>query len=590
MEKRVLLAVFLSFLVLFVYQSLIGPPPSESPAEAGAVAEAPAAEPATPPPSAAVAASPEAAPPPPSSSTTPTDAAPAELTTATPISPIVADPTEREIVVETDQVIATFSTRGGVLTSWRLKGYAETSGEFKELVPSGAEMQTPPPFTLEADEAPLTAQLANALFRPSASSLDVRAEPRSLVFEYEDTSGLSTRKEYHFDPENQPFVVRFSASVETAAGPANPAVRWGPGLGGSAAPSSGFAYRQGPQAIFFMDGDVSRLDAADLEETPGYDGTFEFVGIDDHYFLSAALPDLSPVGVTYQPVVIGTGDTQITLVDYVLRFPTPSGETRFYMGPKDFDILGAIDDELVRAVHFGFFSWLVVPLHRSLTWVHSYVGNWGWSIIILTIMINAAMFPLRHKSVVSMRKMQELQPETKSIQERYKGLKVTDPDKQKMNQELMGLYRDRGVNPASGCLPMLLTMPVLFAFYSLLSVAIEIRDAPFILWIQDLSQHDPMYVTPLLMGVTMVAQQRMTPSTADPTQQKVMMMMPIVFTFMFLWAPSGLVLYWFCSNLWGVGQQVMTNRIIGPPKVHSVRPPAERQVKKQKKKKKGGDR
>ncbi len=528
---------------------------------------------------------------PPPSTTSEADAAPSELTPATPIATVVADTTEREIVVETDQVIAVFSTKGGVLTSWRLKGYAEVSGEPKELVPAGAEMELPPPFTLEADEAPLTAQLATALFRPSASSLAVGTAPQSLVFEYEDTSGLAARKEYHFDPENQPFVVRFSANVETTAGPANPAVRWGPGLGGSAAPSSGFAYRQGPQGIFLQDGDVSRLDAADLEETPGYDGTFDFVGIDDHYFLSAALPDLNnPVGVVYQPVVVGTGETQVTLIDYALRFPTPAGETRFYMGPKDFDILGSVDDELVQAVHFGVFSWLVVPLHRSLTWVHSYVGNWGWSIIILTIMINAAMFPLRHKSVVSMRKMQELQPEIKSIQERYKGLKVTDPDKQKMNQELMNLYRDRGVNPASGCLPMLLTMPVLFAFYSLLSVAIEIRDAPFILWIQDLSQHDPMYVTPLLMGVTMVAQQRMTPSTADPTQQKVMMMMPIIFTFMFLWAPSGLVLYWFCSNLWGVGQQVVTNRIIGPPKVHSVRPPAERQVKKQKKKKKGGDR
>jgi len=186
-----------------------------------------------------------------------------------------------------------------------------------------------------------------------------------------------------------------------------------------------------------------------------------------------------------------------------------------------------------------------------------------------------------------MRKMQEIQPEMKAIQDRYKNLKATDPGKQKMNQELMSLYRERGVNPASGCLPMLLTMPVLFAFYSLLSVAIEIRDAPFILWIQDLSQHDPLYVTPILMGVTMVAQQKMTPSTADPMQQKIMMVMPVVFTFMFLWAPSGLVLYWLMSNVWGVGQQIITNRVIGPPPVHNVRPPAERLIKKRGAGKKG---
>jgi YidC/Oxa1 family membrane protein insertase len=135
------------------------------------------------------------------------------------------------------------------------------------------------------------------------------------------------------------------------------------------------------------------------------------------------------------------------------------------------------------------------------------------------------------------------------------------------------------VNPASGCLPMLLTMPVLFAFYSLLSVAIEIRGAPFIWWIRDLSVHDPLFVTPILMGVTMVVQQRMTPTAGDPMQQKMMMIMPVVFLVMFLWAPSGLVLYWLMSNLWGIGQQVVTNRLIGPPRIRTVRPPAERRLK-----------
>jgi YidC/Oxa1 family membrane protein insertase len=250
------------------------------------------------------------------------------------------------------------------------------------------------------------------------------------------------------------------------------------------------------------------------------------------------------------------------------------------MGPKEFDILSAVDKDLVRAINFGWFSWIVVPLLRSLKWINGYVGNYGWSIIILTVLINALMFPLRHKSVVSMRKMQELQPEVKSIQDRYAKFKATDPERQKMNQELMDLYRARGVNPASGCIPMLLTMPVLFAFYSLLSAAIEIRGARFVGWITDLSVHDPLYVTPILMGITMVIQQKMTPSTADPVQQRMMMMMPLVFTFMFLWAPSGLVLYWLVSNLWAIGQQHLTNRLIGPPVVRTVRPAAERRVKK----------
>ena len=221
----------------------------------------------------------------------------------------------------------------------------------------------------------------------------------------------------------------------------------------------------------------------------------------------------------------------------------------------------------------------MVPLHRSLKWVYSWVGNYGFAIIAITLLVNLIIFPLRHKSVVSMRKLSELQPEMKAIQERYKHLKASDPEKSKMNQEVMALYRDRGVNPVSGCLPMILTMPILFAFYRLLSQAIEIRGAPFVLWITDLSVHDPLYITPVIMGVSMVVQQRLTPTQGDPMQQRIMMLMPIMFTFMFLWAPSGLVIYWLTSNVLGIGQQVVTNRIIGPPKVRNLRPAAERQVK-----------
>ena len=268
-----------------------------------------------------------------------------------------------------------------------------------------------------------------------------------------------------------------------------------------------------------------------------------------------------------------------------LTMPEGIDELTFYVGPKDFDILEAADLALPVSIEFGFLSWLVVPLHRSLSWVHAGVGNWGFAIIILTLLINIVIFPLRHKSVVSMRKMQELQPEMKAIQERYKHLKATDPEKQKMNQEVMALYRDRGVNPASGCLPMLATMPILFAFYRLLSMAIEMRGAPFMLWITDLSVHDPLYITPLVMGGTMVLQQRLQPTQADPMQQRMMMLMPVVVsTFMFLWAPAGLVIYWLTSNVLGIGQQLLTNKLVGPPRVKTVRPPAERRIKKNQRK------
>jgi YidC/Oxa1 family membrane protein insertase len=224
------------------------------------------------------------------------------------------------------------------------------------------------------------------------------------------------------------------------------------------------------------------------------------------------------------------------------------------------------------------FSWIVVPLLRALKWINGYLGNYGWSIIALTVIINLVMFPLRHKSVVSMRKMQEIQPEVTAIQERYAKLKISDPAKQKMNVEMMNLYRERGVNPASGCVPMLLTLPVLYAFYAMLGVAIEMRGAPFIWWIHDLSLHDPLFITPVLMGITMFVQQKMTPTTADPMQAKMMLLMPVVFMFMMLWQPSGLVLYWTVSNIWTIGQQAITNRIIGTPAL-AGRPPSGPRVK-----------
>ncbi len=198
--------------------------------------------------------------------------------------------------------------------------------------------------------------------------------------------------------------------------------------------------------------------------------------------------------------------------------------------------------------------------------VHGFIGNWGWSIIVLTILINLVMFPLRHKSVVSMRRMQELQPQMKAIQDRYAQYKITDPERQKMNQEVMELYKAKGVNPASGCVPMLLTMPVPVCL--LLDVVAGDRDCAvrtssdgFTIWRSTI----PTTSRRCSWASTMVWQQKITPSTADPTQQKIMMFMPLMFTVIFLVSPSGLAIYWFVSNLWAIGQQYFTNYLIGPP-------------------------
>src|SRR5437588_12885992 len=291
-----------------------------------------------------------------------------------------------------------------------------------------------------------------------------------------------------------------------------------------------------------------------------------------------------PCKVSYQPVTVpapaSSKDPARELVAYSVRPLQGTQNVKFFAGPKDFDVLVSINSDLTQAINFGMFAVIVVPLLRSLKWVHGYIGNYGWSIVILTIIINAIMFPLRHKSAVSMRKMQEIQPEVKAIQDRYSKLKATDPAKQKMNQETMALYKERGVNPASGCVPILLTFPLIFAFYALLSTAIELRGAPFMGWIHDLSAHDPYYVTPILMGASQLWQQLTMPSAGvDPMQQKMMMFMPIMFTFMFLWAPSGLAIYWLVSNVWQIGQQYVTNSIIGPPATRTIRPAAERRLK-----------
>ena len=569
MEKRVLLAIVLSFVVLYGYQAMFPPPEPVKPAPA-------AQTPATP--QGVTAASPQGAAAP--GAATPADAAALEQVPSA--APVVSDTAERDVTFENGSVRAIFSTRGGTIKSWRLKKYMNAANQPLELVPQDAPAGLAKPFTLSvAADATVSKTLAQALYRPSASSIDASSAPQTLTFEYQDASGLAVKKEFSFHPDS-PYVVHFSASVTRNSESLVPTIHWGPAIGTNLEVNTS-GYNAPPQPIYYIDGDVERIAASDVAEIADQKGTYGFAGVDDHYFMSAVVNPTSPLQLQYQVVPVPPKNPAETPPPpYITWSATyagaPSGAA-FFFGPKDFDVLAAIDRDLVRAIHFGMFSWLVVPLLRALKWINVYIGNYGWSIIALTALINVLMFPLRHKSVVSMRRMQEIQPEVKAIQDRYAKLKMTDPARQNQNKEMMELYKERGVNPASGCVPMLLTLPVLFAFYAMLSVAIELRGAPFIGWIKDLSVYDPLFITPVLMGITQFIQTKMTPSTADPMQQKVMLLMPLMFMFMFIWAPSGLVIYWTVSNLWAIGQQALTNKMIGPAKVHVVRPPAERRVK-----------
>ncbi len=558
MERRLLLAIVLTFIVLTAYQWLVPmsqPAPPIRSAEPAATTAAPA--PASP--SAAVAPAPPVA-------------APAEPQVAA-VDAVRADTSERTITVDNGVVRAVFSNRGATLIAWELLSYMGPDGKPVDLVPHDVPPNQPKPLSLKLDDAAKSTRLNSALFTSASSgALSASGAPVTVSFEYEDAAGLHARKQFSLAPNSYEMAV--TVHVTDGALAVNPFLQWGPGLGDVLATGGGsmFMPLRKSEAIFSIDGDVERIQAADLVTTPSYQGNYEFAGVDTHYFMSTAV---KPGGaeLAYYPLSVPskTGDTTVSrdYVGYDIR-PQSAADgpstMRFFIGPKHFETLRQTDPDLVRAIWFGMFAFLSVPLLSALNWVNGFIGNYGWSIIALTFIINAAMFPLRHKSNVSMRKMQEIQPQVKAIQDRYKNLKATDPARQKMNTEMMELYRQKGVNPASGCVPMLLTFPVLLAFYSLLSEAIELRNAPFIGWIHDLAAPDPFYVTPILMGASQVLQQKMMPMAgADPVQQKMMLFMPILFTFLFLTSPAGLALYWFASNVLVIGQQVLTNKMIGAP-------------------------
>ena len=579
MDRRVLIAITLSFLVLFLFQRFVMPPSAPLESQSGATAGQ-ASGTATPAPGSMAALTQS------SNQSAPAALAAAPQPAAVGMAPVVpagnatpsiptvtvGETAAREIVVETTTVRATFSNRGGRLLHWVLKDYRNEPGTPLDLVPQGIGDDVVKPFTLVVDDAAVTNRINNSLYRvvAAADSIDATTSAQTITFELSASDGLSVTKTFVIEPKG--YLVTFSAVVQLGQAALNPVIHWGPGLGDEIAsrpPSSFFSPNSvvPAQPMIYKDGAVERVAPT---EAGSQEGTFRYAGTSDHYFASLLLNHQSPVPfrIDYAPVNVPVPNEPTrfaTYMTYSVRFQAPPEKSQFFFGPKSLDDLKAIDSELTRSIHFGMFSLLAVPLLGALKWVHGFVGNWGWSIVVLTILINLAMFPLRHKSVVSMKKMQELQPQMKAIQDRYAKYKVTDPERQKMNTEVMELYKTKGVNPASGCVPMLLTMPFLFAFYAMLSVAIEIRGADFFAWITNLSAPDPYFVTPILMGVAQFWQTKMTPTTADPAQQKIMMFMPIMFSFMSLSFPSGLVIYWLVSTVWTIGQQYATNYLIGAP-------------------------
>ncbi|PLX70899.1 MAG: preprotein translocase YidC [Denitrovibrio sp.] len=278
----------------------------------------------------------------------------------------------------------------------------------------------------------------------------------------------------------------------------------------------------------------------------------EWVGYMSKYFLVAVAQDyesgvFSPKGNSAETA----GLTELKLN------PGDRQEIKFsvFAGPKEYDLLKSYDIKFEKSINFGIFSFIAIPMLKFLKMIYGVVGNYGFAIILLTFVIKLITFPLTQKSMVSMKKMSSLGPKMAEIKEKYKG------DKEKMNAANMELYKKEGVNPLGGCLPMLLQIPVFFALYKTLLLSIELQGAPFIFWITDLSLKDPYYITPVVMGATMFLQQKMTPSTAtDELQKKIFTFMPLIFTFLFLTFPSGLVVYWLTNNVLTIAQQYVINK------------------------------
>jgi YidC/Oxa1 family membrane protein insertase len=323
----------------------------------------------------------------------------------------------------------------------------------------------------------------------------------------------------------------------------------------------GYSYHSG--TVIYDDDNIERLDEDEAEE--GYKGTPQWIGLEDKYFLTTLLPKGDG------RIEWSSGTTAEGEIRGSLAFPvalSPAGSTTFqytaYIGPKEYNRLKAHNLHLEESIEFGMFAFLARPMLVALNFFFRYLGNYGIAIILLTVVIKIVFYPLSKHGLKSMKDMQKLQPQMAALKQRYKD------DKQRMNKELMDLYKRHKINPLGGCLPMILQIPVFIALYEVLYVALELRHAPFMLWITDLSAADTLMVLPeglpllggsafgplpLLMGASMFIQQKMTPTAMDPAQAKMMMFMPIIFTFMFLNFPTGLVLYWLVNNILQIGQQ-----------------------------------
>jgi len=466
--------------------------------------------------------------------------------TPTPINPFPGE----EVLIQVSAGKAHFiiSNRGGILKQLQLPRFKNDSGETIDLIDNPDNLTGA--LALKTNDPEVTKILQNAHYEPSTTSivLDENNIEERLTLILNHSSGLQVTRSYTFHFND--YLVEMSTQINAASMSSRNLqyqILLGPGMGGKISSQTDYIVFSG--ATVFANNERIENPPEDIHDTSFFKGDLKWVSFQNKYFGSALIPQQG----TKAGIVLKEKEQAFVGLELESVQSSANAEYLLYAGTKELEILETQGHDLVRMIDYGWFgnkfAFLVKPLLKVLAFFYGLTGNYGWSIIFLTIIIKLLFSPLTHKSFKSMKGMQKVQPYVKIIQERNKD------DRQKMNAEMLELYKKHKVNPVGGCLPMLLQIPVFIALYHALFFSIELRGAPFIGWITDLSVADPYYVYPVLMGATMFLQQRLTPSVGDPMQQKIMMFLPIVFTFLFISFPSGLVIYWTVNNMLTISQQ-----------------------------------
>lgn len=534
MDKRVLLAVVLSLLVLYLFDAYFAPPKKQQPPKkAGETIETPMPEKKV------------------------GEVLEEKKMDSYPSAPHGVSMPEKEVKVETPLYSAVFSSHGATLKRWSLKKYFDQLGEKGKPI----EMVT----GKESGEYPLGLSLVwekgtevlDIPFEPDRETLNLTGDQDkgAIIFLGKTSEGVFVKKTFVFFPKN--YLIEITVDVTPTpllSLPQGAVITWVRKLDPKKDYDSKLGFI-GPAT--YVDGKVNEIKLKSLNEgDKSFPQGVGWVGYEDKYFLAAFLPNNQGL---LSAQIVKTDKESVLINCFEKLKPSPQGGRElfsygFYCGPKDIDILSSLGRNLEKVIDFGMFDVIAKPLLYILKYLNKFTHNYGWAIILLTIILKFIFFPLTHKSYKSMKALKDLQPQMTALKKKY------GKDKEQLNRELLSLYRTYKVNPLGGCLPMLVQFPIFIAFYWVLLGSIELRHTPFMLWMKDLSAYDPYYITPVLMGASMFITQKMTPTTGDPTQAKMMLAMPIVFTFMFLKFPLGLVIYWLVNNILQIFQQLYIDK------------------------------